>query len=169
MSYRYLSKTPDYSVALGFTTLELITTLVIAGILAVLASFSLFGVRDPLGNASEEAANALKYSRSLAIATTSACRTRASALDTLTIECSNICTAASGWANAQTSPTHTFDEVEISQVNGAAANIGDIIVCFDSRGVASNAASIQLSFADDGAVTTSNINVLLGGAVSAPQ
>ena len=168
MSYRYLSKTPEYSVALGFTTVELIATLIIAGILAALAGFSFFGVRDPLGNATEEAANALKYSRSLAIATTSACRTRASALDTLTIECSNVCTAAAGWANAQTSPTHTFDEVQIAEVNGAPVTPGDIVVCFDSRGAASNAASLQLSFADDGVVTTSDINVLLGGAVSTP-
>ena len=150
----------------GFSTLEVIATLVIAGILTAVAGFAFFGQRNPLGNATEEVANALKYSRSVAIATTSSCRVRTTSATQLSIECSNTCAAApSTWALAPASPQLELDEVTVSEVNGAAMVAGGTVVCFDSRGAANIAASLQLSFADGGTTTTSNVEVLLGGAV----
>ncbi|MEL7085059.1 MAG: GspH/FimT family pseudopilin [Cyanobacteria bacterium P01_A01_bin.3] len=152
----------------GFSTLEVIATLVIAGILASVAGFAFFGQRNPLGNATEEVANTLKYSRSVAIATTSACRVNTTSATQLAIECSNTCTAAPAtWAPAQTSSTLDLNEVTISQVNGAALVPGNTVVCFDSRGAANNASSLELSFANNGATRTSDVSVLLGGAVDA--
>lgn len=145
--------------------IELIAVLLISGILAGLSTYSFFGTRDPLRSATQEAANALKYSRSLAIATTSACRTITSSASNLLIECNNVCTASSGWTIAQTSPSQELDEVQISQVNGEDLVVGDTIVCFDSRGAASDAGSIQLSFTENGTVKSSDINIFLGGGI----
>ncbi|MEM9568222.1 MAG: GspH/FimT family pseudopilin [Cyanobacteria bacterium P01_E01_bin.34] len=150
----------------GFSTLEVIATLVIAGILAGVAGFAFFGQRNTLGNATEEVANALKYSRSVAIATTSACRVNTTSDTQLAIECSNTCTAAAAtWAPPPSSPTLDLNDVTVSEVNGAALVAGGTVVCFDSRGAADTAASLQLSFADNGVTDTSDVDVLLGGAV----
>ncbi|MGK7909939.1 MAG: Tfp pilus assembly protein FimT/FimU [Synechococcus sp.] len=150
----------------GFSTLEVIATLVIAGILASIAGFAFFGLRNPLGNATEEVANALKYSRSVAIATTSSCRVRTTSATQLLVECSNTCAAAPAtWELAPASPRLDLDEVTVSEVNGAALVAGGTVVCFDSRGAANTAASLELSFANGGVTSTSDVDVLLGGAV----
>ena len=152
---------------LGYTTLELVVALVISAIVTALVAYAFFGLRDPLRSATQEASNAIKYTRSLAIGTTSACRITATSISQLDIECSTTCTGAA-WAPAEAGATVELNEVAITSVNGMAFMVGDTetVTCFDSRGAAANAASMVLTYDDNGQTTANQIDVLLGGAVS---
>ncbi|MGK7908408.1 MAG: Tfp pilus assembly protein FimT/FimU [Synechococcus sp.] len=151
----------------GFTAFETIATLVIAGILSATAGVFFFGLRNPLGAATEQASGAMKYARSVAISTTSSCRINANTTSQLEIECSETCTSST-WTPFTAAGRLDLEDVEITSINGSSysGSSPQTITCFDSQGASSTIADVVLTYQNGASSSSTQIDVLLAGAVS---
>ena len=138
----------------GFTLTELLIVLGIFGIVMGIAAMNLRPLSGDVQAAANEVAGTFKQARARAMATTSAHRVVPNAAgDTLTVQSAPRCDSASWTTNDRL--TRTLRE-------GVKLNRSNWLVCFDSRGLAENGPTFDLSGKDGKTIT---VRVFLGGTV----
>lgn len=144
----------------GFTLLELLTVLAIIGILLGVTAMNLSGFQRPALSDARSLASTVKAARSAAIASTGAVQVRFdTATRTLSARRGASC-AATTWTNL---PASSRVELNPKVVMLTPLRPDPWQVCFDSRGVADSAPTLQLR--DQNGTTVYTLAVFLGGAV----
>ena len=154
----------------GFTLIEVMTAVMILGVLtAIAAPIILFGTNS-LKDTTARLASNIKLLRAKAVSQTSAYRLRAAASATgpaLSIEHATLCSDTAWTADPSfaVEDTQLDRQVQITQVfvNGVAQPVDNWSVCYTSRGLATRNVTLTLTDAQRGGTTT--ITVFPGGEV----
>ena len=141
----------------GVSLPELLVTLALIGIAALVVTMALTRVSPPLDRATEMTLAHFQQVRSLALANTQAYRVSAADAQTLQVESATTCAAAT-WTAEPELQLRLPREVALASTAWQA--------CFTSKGLSDGVVSFQL--AEDlggGEYGTQNIQLLLGGSV----
>lgn len=141
----------------GFTLIEMMATLGIVAIVLGIAVSSMGALDNPLNDTVQQVSAALNQSRLKAMANTDAYRVMPSSTMQLDVAYANNC-AATTWTDVPAFARTLPDGIVFKSTAWS--------VCFDSRGLASNTAAIDLERQKDN--KTLQIQVLLGGSVVQP-
>lgn len=143
----------------GLTVVELVVVLAILGVLAGIVGMNLRPFGGDLENAAQETVSFFKLTRAKAMARTAAYRVVFASETRLRAEFANTCNHSGTWTNDAQLGLELREGV-VMDATGLEA--GDVLLCFNSRGLSTQNPSIDLVGAEG---RTRSVEVYLGGAV----
>jgi prepilin-type N-terminal cleavage/methylation domain-containing protein len=152
----------------GFTLLELLILLAVLGIVFAIAALDVRPLTNDARNAATELASAVRLTRSRAMATTSAHRLVVDGPSSLRVEAAVGCDdPEDDWAvedrfGTTFSGGATLQEIAQGGGDPAPAASGDVLLCFDARGLADASPTVLL---EDGRGRSATVDVYAGGGV----
>ena len=154
----------------GFTILELLILLAVLAIVVAIAALDVRPLHNEARSAANEVASAVRLTRARAMATTSAHRLVVAGPSELRTEAAIACDDAGGWTEEARFATTLSGSAEIAELSasGAAADYapataGDVLLCFDPRGLADASPTVKLR---DARGRIAEVDLYAGGGVA---
>ena len=153
----------------GLTLLELLILIAVLGIVFMIAALDVRPLHNEARSAANELASAVRLTRARAMATTSAHRLSVGTPSELRMEAAIACDDAAGWAEETRFVTALSGSAELTRVSPtgldadfADAATGDVLLCFDPRGLADASPTVELR---DARGRTALVDIYAGGGV----
>jgi len=153
----------------GFTILELLILLAVLAIVFAIAALDVRPLHNEARSAANEVASAVRLTRGRAMATTSAHRLVVAGPSELRMEAAVACDDATGWTEETRFATTLSGSARIAELSDSGdasdygpATAGDVLLCFDPRGLADASPTVKLR---DARGRIAEVDVYAGGGV----
>lgn len=153
----------------GLTILELLIVIAILGIVFAIAALDVRPLNNDARNAANEIASAVNLTRARAMSTTSAHRLVVGSPAELRTDAAVGCDDTSGWTEEARLATPLSGSAEIVEVSPSGRDAdfaevaaGDVLLCFDSRGLGDASPAIRIR---DDRGRAAVVDVYAGGGV----
>lgn len=143
----------------GFTLVEVLIVIAIIGILAAVAALNLRPLANDALNAANQVASGMRQARARAMSTTSAYRVIYISPTEMRVEYANNCGSASWTAE----PRYDFSFPPQASVTVVGVDPGEVLVCFNSRGLATR--SVVFDVVDERG-RSRTVELFVGGAIA---